>query len=224
MAAAATEQVGRAQVRLIDASVLSPTVLRADRASQITKRAKPVLRSPCLDVWPYHRENGDVKRLYSVAIGVMAALLVLSGCAQECLDDPIEPSFDTSEVSGEVLRSEVLVDEWSTNINLITMRTAGGDVEFELTGRTDLIEVGERYSATLYVDSENPNSTGTGTAALFGPNGCGGFKNTILALDADGDTSPVEIPSAIPDSPITLRQYLLGFGIFAAVLFVFRHR
>ena len=151
-------------------------------------------------------------------------MLILSGCAQECQDDEIDSTFETWTVEGEVIASRVLVDEWSTNINTVTMRTLDGNVNFELTGKPQLVEIGESYSATLFIDPLNPNQTDTGTAALFGPNGCGGEKNTIRVLEADGDTSPVEIPSVLPDSPISLRQYLTGFGVVAVVLFVFKQR
>ena len=76
--------------------------------------------------------------------------LVLGGCAQSCLDDPIDESFTVVEVEGQVTSSRVLVDEWSTNINLVAMSTDSGPVEFELSGRPSLIEVGESYHCLLY--------------------------------------------------------------------------
>ncbi len=156
--------------------------------------------------------------------------MTFSGCAQECLEEELPDPFTTWQVSGEIIASEVLVDEWSTNINLVTMETDAGTEQFELTGKPELIEVGQVYEATLYIDPESPNSTETGTAALFGPNGCGGLKNTIQVLDADASSADeqvftsIEIPSSIPESPITMRQFLTGFGIFALVLFLFRYR
>lgn len=176
------------------------------------------------------RKNGTVRRPIAVLAAVLALSLTFSGCAQECLDEPIPETFTTWTVRGEVTESEVLIDEWSTNVNLITMQTAEGVEQFELTGKPELIEVGRAYEAELYIDPESPNSTGTGTAALFGPEGCGGFKNTIQVFDPDQSTAdelvfvPIGIPSPVPESPISLRQFLTGFGVFAFVLFVFRHR
>ncbi len=161
---------------------------------------------------------------------MIACTVSVSGCAQECLDDELPSTFTTWTVRGEVTASEVLVDEWSTNINLVTIETDAGPEQFELTGKPELIEVGATYQATLYIDPEAPNSTETGTAALFGPNGCGGMKNTITILDTDASSADeqvfasIEIPSNIPESPISLRSFLTGFGVFALVLFLFRYR
>lgn len=156
----------------------------------------------------------------------LAITLLLASCAQQCNEDGFDSSIETQTLEGEVVNTRVLVDEFSTNIDVVDLRldSNGATVQFELSGRPDLIEENQRYQVTVFTDPENPTQTDLPTANLIGPTGCGTPANTVLLLSDDGETAAVEFPSAIPEPPIDLRTFVIGFGIFAALLFVFRHR
>jgi len=144
------------------------------------------------------------------------------------------------EIEGEVTQRSTLVDQFSTNIDLITIRTQTGIERIELDGKPELIEVGETYRFTaipierVLVNDEG-QSAGTELVALLSS----AFGDHLACLedeegepldlgvsivDEDGEATPIEDPPLLPDAPISARTFFIGFGIFAFLIFLIRFR
>jgi hypothetical protein len=113
----------------------------------------------------------------------------------------------------------VVVDTFSRNIDEITLRTDEGDVDLLVSGRPELLEVGQRYEIDLVFyeddDEDLPH------AFIDGDTGCGSHATTIRRIDDDGTMSDIEIPGLLPSSPISLRTFFVSFAGFVVLVAVF---
>ena len=94
-----------------------------------------------------------LRRAPSSIIAISFALiLATAGTAQAQTAPPEEcegVEALASEIEGEVIDRLTLVDEFSTNIDLVTVATANGTSQIEIDGKPELVEVGETYRFTV---------------------------------------------------------------------------
>lgn len=191
------------------------------------------------------RSNGTGWRLLPrrMTTGALLALLVLGALSIAPASAQTFPPEEctgiagrTTDIEGEVVDSEVLVDEFSTNIHLITVRTEEGtERRVEIDGRPELIEIGTVYRIrTLTVEGEELALI----SSAFGENlSCLSETDPddpeaepvpvdlgISTIDEDGEPVPLEEPPLIPALPISPRSFFIGFGIFALVIFLTKFR
>lgn len=172
-------------------------------------------------------------------------------------------------IEGEVVAREVLVDEFSTNIDLISVRTESGITQrIEVDGDPGLVELGTTYSFTTItleteegetvlissafgehlqclmeerevevddtdvIDGEGEGEDENDAAEVVEGDGEPAevevelipVENGVALLASDGTTTPIEKPPFLPTLPVATRTFFIGFGIFAAVIFLIRFR
>ena len=195
-----------------------------------------------------------MRRAPSSIIAISFALiLATAGTAQAQTAPPEEcegVEALASEIEGEVIDRLTLVDEFSTNIDLVTVATANGTSQVEIDGKPELVEVGETYRFTVItVGLEAPALL----SSAFGENlSCltqeipddadesgdtdesGDADDTeaellpvevgVFTVDEDGVATPIEEPPFLPALPVSPRTFFIGFGVFAVVIFLLRFR
>ena len=200
------------------------------------------------------RRRALLRRAPSSIIAISFALiLATAGTAQAQTAPPEEcegVEALASEIEGEVIDRLTLVDEFSTNIDLVTVATANGTSQVEIDGKPELVEVGETYRFTVItVGLEAPALL----SSAFGENlSCltqeipddadesgdtdesGDADDTeaellpvevgVFTVDEDGVATPIEEPPFLPALPVSPRTFFIGFGVFAVVIFLLRFR
>lgn len=148
----------------------------------------------------------------------------------------------TTDIDGEAIDREVLVDEFSTNIHRITVRTEEGtERRIEVDGQPELVELGSVYRfRTLTVEGESvaliTSAFGDNLRCLTEPDPDDPDDPDdpeaepipvtlgISTIDEDGEATPIEKPPLIPTLPISPENFFIGFGIFALVIFLAKFR
>ncbi len=180
------------------------------------------------------------RRLPSIIIAISFALiLATTGTAQAQTPAPEECEGIqglASEIEGEVVDRLTLVDEFSTNIDLISVATETGTAQIEVDGRPELVEVGETYRFTVItIGADTPAVL----SSVFGDNlSClttevdpddpesepAPLEIGVATVDDEGVATPIEEPPFLPDLPVSPRTFFIGFAIFALVIFLIRFR
>jgi len=182
--------------------------------------------------------------LSRLTICILATSIVVTAAPTDAVGAQTPPPEDceniesaTSEIEGEVINREPLVDEFSTNIDRLTVRTDTASVQIEVDGKPELVEVGERYLFTVITI---PTEVPTLITSAFGenlscltqpdpdneddPDALIPIEVGISLIDADGVATLIEEPPFLPSPPISTRSFFIGFGIFAVVIFLARFR
>jgi len=155
-----------------------------------------------------------MRRLVGVLV-VLAAALSATGCGRSC--DTSGETGQRSTIEGELIDRTIVGERFRRSVNDITIQTDDGDVDVRVSGRPELLDVGQRYEIDLvsYDDDELPQ------AFLDADSGCSSGVTTIRLVNDDDSTSPIEIPGLLPSSPISLRTFFLGFIGFVVLIAVF---
>ena len=197
------------------------------------------------------RRRALLRRAPSSIIAISFALiLATAGTAQAQTAPPEEcegVEALASEIEGEVIDRLTLVDEFSTNIDLVTVATANGTSQVEIDGKPELVEVGETYRFTVITvgleapallssafgenlscltqeipddadESGDPDDADDTEAELLP------VEVGVFTVDEDGVATPIEEPPFLPALPVSPRTFFIGFGVFAVVIFLLRFR
>lgn len=96
-------------------------------------------------------------------------------------------------------------------------------IDFLVFGKGDLLDVDSDYVVTYNEFEATGGQPFESRAAFLGNDLTCATESTILAIDADGETVPIDVSGFnLPSVPVTPRQVAIGFGALALLTFLFR--
>lgn len=154
----------------------------------------------------------------TVGIAALGALcLSLASCATECDRSP--PPEPIGTIRGVLIElTEERSSFFEDDVHRASIDTGTEVISLEVSGRGDLLTVGEMYEVELRrSNTADPTSL---FSFVLADDGCGGPARSSIWLVIDDELVDIEKPDRIR-FPISAGTFFIGFGAFAVLVALF---